>query len=195
MNNCRRHIAVLAISLTCQACSFFRRSSEELAPESFTKFPPRFTAIQSVKITWKGEEKTVVASLSREGHDYHVTFLHPTFQTPLLELKTYGPESERTRYFVEKEKLPFNPQLIMDGIVKLYEGSGFKEDGAARRAGTPGVLVYDTETSVYRMRDFGADGACPFPRVIDLDFGGHSPSDARAPLPKVVIETKDVECI
>lgn len=158
----------------------------------FPGFPTRFTAIQGLSVSIKGEDKAVIASLRRDGHDFHVTFLHPAFQTPLLELKTFGPVDQRTRYFVDKERLPFDPQLILKAIVSLYEGTSFS------RAGAPGdesVIEFETEDAEYHLSDLQSFGPrCVFPKHIAMAYKATKSEQVPQVLPRLQIETKDLEC-
>ncbi len=187
-----RRILILLLTLPfASACSLFSRGAEEplgLGPV-FTVFPPKFTALQSLQVDWKGERRTVVASLRRERGEYRVTFLHPAFQTPLLELRNFGPEESRARYFVEKERLPFQPKMVLDAIVALYNAPKLPpdpEDPSGKSLTTDGV--------VYRLRDAKSFAGCVFPETIELRFrAGDSPGSEQV-LPLILIETKELEC-
>lgn len=157
----------------------------------FQGFPKRFTALQALIVNFKGKEETVIASLRREDKDYRVTFLHAAFQTPLLELKTFGPENERTRYFVDKERLPFAPKMVLDSIVSLYEATSFQRVSAPAEDLVIGV---HTDGADYRLAELESFDGCLFPRRIDLTFNATASEQTPQVLPRLRVETKDLEC-
>ena len=158
----------------------------------FSGFPKHFTALQALRVTMKGDEKTVIASLRRDEHDFHVTFLDPAFQTPLLELKTFGPEEQRIRYFVDKDRLPFHPKMILDSIVALFEASAFSRPPAGV---DDGVLTLDTGGATYLLADWSTFAGCAaFPTRIDLAFSATKDLETPQVLPRLRVETKELEC-
>jgi hypothetical protein len=180
----------LCLLATTSCATLFGGAAVRPNAQPFSGFPPAFTALQVVTAGLPDGDKTVLASLRRDAQGYHVTFLHPAFQTPLLELKTYGPEAERTRYFVDKERLPFAPRMILDAIVALYAAKDFV---VASNPGEPLVLSLHTDTVDYRLAGFDAFPACYFPGRIELAFNASTASTPQV-LPRLRVETKDLEC-
>jgi hypothetical protein len=177
-----KHLFLLTFLLS--ACTTTAPEAQPAAAPAgnFSAFPRHFTAIQGLTVNMKGDEKTVIASLRRDEHDYHVTFLHPAFQTPLLELKTYGPEDQRTRYFVEKERLPFDPQLILRSIVALYEAKQFSGN------------KLHTDDADYLLAEVKSFAGCTFPARIELTFNATKNQTLPQVLPRLTVATKELEC-
>lgn len=188
-----KHLILLIFMTTTGCATLFsgHPSTPAQTAASFAGFPNHFTALQAVSVALKAEEKTVIASLRRDDRDFHVTFLDAAFQTPLLELKTFGPEDQRTRYFVDKARLPFDPKMILASIVALYEAKEFRTVSAPDE---DPVLAVRTDDAEYLLADLKSYDGCAFPARIQLRFNATQDETVPQVLPRLRIETKDLEC-
>lgn len=140
------------------------------------RFPERYDANQIVTVQLGEDRRELVASVRRTGKDLDVVLFDPALAVPLLEAHQRGGDAAETRH-VEAVPPGYGKRLVevLSALHALDFAIG--PDGAAE-AGARGLR--------FRVEDLSGDGACRFPRTIDVT--------PRAIGPRIRVETIDVTC-
>jgi hypothetical protein len=140
------------------------------------RFPERYDANQIVAVQLGEDHRELVASVRRTGKDVDVVLFDPALAVPLLEARQRGGDATETRH-VDAIPPGYGKRLV--GVLSALHALDFaiRADGAAE-AGARGLR--------FRLEDLSGDGACRFPRTIDVA--------PRAIGPSIRVETIDVTC-